>query len=166
MLAACNSTSLLHGNCNWTKEREFWVFYSSVHNVKEWQTGNMHGDSLNIYVLDDGGIERREEVWESTYTEWGSGDAERRDRLHVGFMECMVCSFYHMASLFCNLIQIGAWKFLSGGPRILPKFIRPFSSWECEVETRCRRLQIRRRAFCTSVLSLWPAACLTCPVMW
>ena len=33
----------------------------------------------------------------------------------LALIECMVCSFYHMTSLFCNLI--GAWKFLSGGPR-------------------------------------------------
>ena len=33
-----------------------------------------------------------------------------------------------MTSLFCNLI--GAWKFLSAGPRIRPKFTRPFSSLE------------------------------------
>ena len=43
-------------------------------------------------------------------------------------MECMVCSFYHMTSLLCNLI--GTWKFLSGGPRTLPKFTRPFSHRE------------------------------------
>ena len=50
------------------------------------------------------------------------------DSIALGCVECMGAHnyhFYHMTSLFCSLI--GMWKFLSGGPRILPKFTRPFS---------------------------------------
>ena len=59
-------------------------------------------------------------------------------RLHsLASMGCMVCSCYHMTSIFCNLI--GPWKFLSGGPRILP---RSFSSQEGRVWVRDYNLRL------------------------
>ena len=45
-----------------------------------------------------------------------------------------ISGFCHMTSPFCNLI--GAWKFLSAGPRILPKFTRPFSGVGSGHETK------------------------------
>ena len=70
-----------------------------------------------------------------------------------------------MTSLFCNLI--GAWKFLSGGPRILPKFTRSFSSREGGVWVRDYTMDslASQPIYTQSVLVLARRACARVTVM-